>query len=111
MSLENTKASNDGGIDGYDKLKVGIATMNVAFQCKRWQGNVGRNEIDKFREAIQGEFEQGIFFTTSDFTEQAKEASIKKGVIPIILFNGKSIIDIRLKKGVRSRKASTVFVF
>jgi len=99
VSLENTKISNDGGIDGFGKLKVGLASMYVAFQCKRWQGVVGRPEIDKFRGAIQGEYEQGIFFTTSDFTQQAKEASIKKGAVPIILMNGESIIDIMIQKG------------
>ncbi|HBV95883.1 MAG TPA: hypothetical protein DEF36_02375 [Desulfotomaculum sp.] len=99
VSLQNTKVSSDGGIDGYGKLKVGLATMNVAFQCKRWQGVVGRPEIDKFRGAIQGEYEQGIFFTTSDFTQQAKDASIKKGAVPIILMNGESIIDIMIQKG------------
>lgn len=34
ISLENTKISNDGGIDGFGKLKVGLASMNVAFHCK-----------------------------------------------------------------------------
>ena len=37
-----------------------------------------RPEIDKFRGAIQGEFEQGVFFTTSDFTTGATEVSLKK---------------------------------
>ncbi|MBO8161780.1 MAG: restriction endonuclease [Thermosipho sp. (in: Bacteria)] len=111
VSLENTKISNDGGIDGYGKLKVGIATMNVAFQCKRWQENVGRNEIDKFRGAIQGEFEQGIFFTTSDFTEQAKNASIKKGAVPIILLNGEAIIDIMIEKGLGVEKRPLYLFF
>jgi len=74
-----TSISNDGGVDGCGKLRVGIAHMNVAFQCKRWTvGNVGGPEIDKFRGAIQGEYEQGIFFTTSGFANGAKEVSIKK---------------------------------
>ena len=63
-----TKVSSDGGIDGHGKLKVGVARLNVAVQCKKWQGNVGRPEIDKFRGAIQGSYEQGIFFTTSDLS-------------------------------------------
>ena len=62
VEVEVTNISSDGGIDGYGKLLLGLATMNVAFQCKRWQGNVGRPEVDKFRGAIQGEFEQGVFF-------------------------------------------------
>lgn len=73
--------------------------MNVAFQCKRWQANVPRPEVDKFRGAIQGEYEQGIFFATSDFSAGAREASIKKGAAPIILLNGESILDLMIEKG------------
>ena len=59
--MEVTGAGADGGIDGHGRLRVGVATMRAAFQCKRWEGSVGRPEVDKFRGAIQGEFEQGLF--------------------------------------------------
>jgi restriction system protein len=98
IQVKVTGISSDGGIDGYGKLQLGLATMNVAFQCKRWQANVGRPEVDKFRGAIQGEFEQGVFFVTSDFTPQAREASLKKGAVPIILLNGESLIDLMIEK-------------
>jgi restriction system protein len=95
-----TALSNDGGIDGYGKLKVGLAHMNVAFQCKRWTtGNVGRPEIDKFRGAIQGEYEQGLFFTTAGFATGAQEVSIKPGAVPVILIDGPSIADLMIDKG------------
>lgn len=99
INVTVTSISADGGIDGYGNLKIGLASMNVAFQCKRWEGNVGRPEIDKFRGAIQGEYEQGIFFTTSDFTDGATEVSLKKGAVPIILLNGDSIVDLMIQKG------------
>jgi restriction system protein len=95
-----TKVSGDGGIDGYGKLKVGLANLNVAFQCKRWtRGNIQRPEIDKFRGAAQGDFEQGIFFTTASFSEGAVAASIKRGAVPIILVDGCSIVDLMIEKG------------
>ena len=97
-NVEVTQASKDGGIDGYGDLKLGLATMRAAFQCKRWKGNVSRPDVDKFRGAIQGEFEQGIFFTTGDFTKEAKDASLKKGAVPIILLNGDSILDLMIEK-------------
>ena len=100
VEVQITNVSSDGGIDGYGKLQLGIATMNVAFQCKRWRGKIGRPEVDKFRGAIQGEFEQGIFFATSDFTQKAREASLKKGAVPIILFNGESIVDLMIQKSI-----------
>jgi restriction system protein len=94
-----TQVSSDGGVDGYGRLRLGLATMNVAFQCKKWQGNVGRPEVDKFRGAIQGEFEQGVFFTTSDFTSAARDASLKAGAVPVILLNGESIVNLMIEKG------------
>jgi restriction system protein len=105
VDVEITDVGPDGGIDGYGKLRLGLATINAAFQCKRWKGNVGRTEVDKFRGAIQGEYEQGVFFTTSEFTSQAKEASIRKGAVPVILLNGSSIVDIMIDKelGVRAQ--------
>jgi restriction system protein len=99
VEVEVTNISSDGGIDGYGKLLLGLATMNVAFQCKRWEGNVGRPEVDKFRGAIQGEFEQGVFFVTSDFTQQARDASLKKGAVPVILLNGESLVNLMIQKG------------
>lgn len=97
--LKVTQVSNDGGIDGYGKLKVGLAEMNIAFQCKKWNSNsIHRPEIDKFRGAIQGEFEQGIFFTTAGFASGAKEVSFKKGAVPIILIDGEGIVDLMIQK-------------
>ncbi len=87
IDLKVTQTSKDGGIDRYGKLRLGLAIMNVAFQCKRWQGSVGRPEVDKFRGAIQGEFEQGVLFTTSDFTPDARDASLKKGAVPKLFFS------------------------
>lgn len=98
VSMSVTSVSNDGGIDGHGLLKVGLAQMNVAFQCKKWQNTIQRPEIDKFRGAIQGEFEQGIFFTTSRFTEGAKAASLKKGAVPVILLDGDSIVEVMIEK-------------
>lgn len=94
-----TQKSRDGGIDGFGKLRIGLAHMNVAFQCKRWDYTIiSRKEIDAFRGAIQGEFEQGIYFTTSSFSKDAMHYSIKKGAVPIILIDGKMIVDIMIEK-------------
>ncbi len=94
-----TQVSGDGGIDGHGKLKVGLANLNVAFQCKRWtKGNIQRPEIDKFRGAAQGDFEQGLFFTTASFSDGAIAASIKRGAVPIILVDGDSIVDLMIEK-------------
>lgn len=94
-----TRPAKDGGIDGHGRLEVGVAYLNVAFQCKRRKrGNVGRPEIDQFRGATQGQYEQGYFFTTAGFTSDAKRNSSKLGAVPVILIDGMSIVDIMIDK-------------
>jgi len=93
-----TKVSRDGGIDGYGKLKVGLEYFNVAFQSKKWSKNkIPRKEIDAFRGSIQGKYEQGIFFTTSQFTTGAKSVSVVPGAVPIVLVDGSSLTDYMIE--------------
>ncbi|MFC3682968.1 restriction endonuclease [Hydrogenophaga luteola] len=97
-----TAISKDGGIDGFGRLKVGLAHLNVAFQCKRWRTTtIQRPEIDRFRGAAQGAYEQGIFFTTSSFSSGAIGASIKSGAIPIVLIDGPAIVSLMIQKRIR----------
>jgi restriction system protein len=99
IDMEVTCYVKDGGIDGHGKLKVGITFLNVAFQCKRWSTNtVGRTEIDKFRGAIQGTFEQGIIFTTSSFSKDALNVTRRNGAVPIILIDGGTLVDFMIEK-------------
>lgn len=52
--VEVTKKSGDGGIDGTGKLKInGIFSFNVAFQCKRYKGQVSSSDIRDFRGHLQ----------------------------------------------------------
>jgi len=100
QKVEITGRSGDGGIDGHGELKVGLAVVRAAFQCKRWQGSVPSKDVQAFRGAIQGQFEQGYFFTTSTFSRAAQAESIKMGAAPIILFDGEQIGQIMIEKGV-----------
>ena len=98
--LQVTRYSKDNGIDGYGKLKVGFAYFNVAFQCKRWIRNtIGRTDIDQFRGAIQGKYEQGMFFTTGRFSADAKKSSFQPGAVTIILIDGATIVDFMIESG------------
>lgn len=106
-----TKRSKDGGIDGYGKLRQGIVKINAAFQCKRWQDtSVPRTEIDKFRGAISGEFDQGIFLTTSTFTNEASKASIKPGAVPIILIDGEKMVELMKQQGIGVSKKPLYYI-
>ncbi len=61
----------DVGIDGIikeDRLGLGI----IYIQAKRWEGTIGRPEIQKFAGALDGRAKKGIFITTSDFSRRQR---------------------------------------
>ena len=89
-----TKKSGDGGIDGTGKLRIqGIFSFNVAFQCKRYKGKVGAEEIRNFRGSLEQNIEKGVLITTSSFTPDAKEEASKPGRRLIDLMDGEELID------------------
>jgi restriction system protein len=100
QKIKVTGKAGDKGIDGHGELKVGLAVVKAAFQCKRWQGQVSSKEVQAFRGAIQGQFEQGYFFTTSTFSKAAQAESVKMGAAPVILFDGEQIGQIMIEKGI-----------
>lgn len=63
--------SGDEGIDGIikeDRLGLDV----VYLQAKRWNGTVGRPEIQKFVGALHGKrAKKGVFITTGRFSEDA----------------------------------------
>ncbi|AEJ02494.1 restriction endonuclease [Nitrosomonas sp. Is79A3] len=65
--------SGDGGIDGIiNEDRLGLDVIYI--QAKRWEGVVGRPEIQKFAGALQGQrARKGVFITTSSFSKEAKE--------------------------------------
>jgi len=65
--------SGDEGIDGtINEDRLGLDVIYI--QAKRWEGSVGRPEIQKFAGALQGQCaRKGVFITTSSFTKEARE--------------------------------------
>jgi restriction system protein len=100
-----TRRTQDGGLDGYGDFRQGAISIKSAFQAKRWTDNaIGRPEIDKFRGAIQGEFDHGVFLTTSRFSRDAKGASYKKGAITVLLLDGPAIAEMLVERGLGVRR-------
>lgn len=96
-----TRRAGDGGIDGFGDFRQGAVSIRSAFQAKRWaDAPVGRPEIDKLRGAIQGDYDHGVFITTSRFTKEATEASYKKGAITILLLDGSAIAELMIERGI-----------
>ncbi len=91
--------SGDGGIDGIIKEdKLGLDVIYI--QAKRWEGTVGRPEIQKFAGALQGHrASKGVFITTSSYTREAREFS---GMIntKIILVDGMELTNLMIDHNV-----------
>lgn len=78
-----------------------VVTIRSAFQAKRWRNNpVSRPEIDKFRGAIQGDYDHRVFLTTGRFTSDAEAASIKKGAISLLLLDGEAIAENMIRNDI-----------
>ena len=87
--------TSDGGIDGIikeDKLGLDI----IYIQAKRWEGTVGRPEIQKFAGALQGQrARKGIFITTSNFTKDALNY-VENIETKIILIDGQRLAELMI---------------
>lgn len=98
--------SGDEGIDGIikeDPLGLDI----IYLQAKRWEGSVGRPEIQKFAGALQGQrARKGIFITTSNFTADAIEY-VSRIDSKIILIDGSRLARLMFDHGIGVATAST----
>lgn len=87
--------SGDEGIDGIikeDKLGLDV----IYLQAKRWQGSVGRPEIQKFVGALHGQrAKKGVFITTGTFSREAEQyvATIDPKVV---LIDGKHLVELMI---------------
>jgi restriction system protein len=85
----------DEGIDGIineDRLGLDV----IYLQAKRWEGSVGRPEIQKFVGALHGKrAKKGVFITTSSFSGDAREyvAHIEPKVV---LIDGEQLAELMI---------------
>lgn len=92
-----TKISHDGGIDGIIKEdRLGLDKIYI--QAKRWENTVQKPEIQKFRGALSEKgANKGIFITTSDFSNGAKESAHNA---KIVLIDGEELCKLMIEYGV-----------
>jgi restriction system protein len=92
--------SGDEGIDGIikeDKLGLEI----IYLQAKRWEGSVGRPEIQKFVGALHGKkARKGIFITTSFFTQDALSYAENIFDPKVILIDGVKLSELMIDHNV-----------
>ena len=79
----------------------------IYLQAKRWDGTVGRPEIQKFAGALQGQrAKKGIFITTSSFSAEALEY-VSRIDSQIILIDGIRLAKLMFDHGIGVATAST----
>ena len=92
---ERIGQTGDGGIDGIIKEdRLGLDTIFI--QAKRWQGSVGRPEIQKFVGALQGQrARKGVFITTSYYTADAVDYASRIDT-KVVLIDGKQLSGLMM---------------
>lgn len=88
-------ASGDEGIDGIiSEDRLGLDTIYI--QAKRWEGTVGRPEIQKFVGALHGKrARKGVFITTGVFSAEA--ADYVSRIDPrVVLIDGRQLAEYML---------------
>jgi restriction system protein len=98
--------SGDEGIDGIikeDRLGLDV----IYLQAKRWEGTVGRPEIQKFVGALHGKrAKKGVFITTGKFSEEARE--YVRSIDPkVILLDGKDLAQYMIDFDLGTSKSVT----
>lgn len=98
--------SGDEGIDGI--IKEDPLGLDVIYlQAKRWEGSVGRPEIQKFAGALQGQrARKGIFITTSTFTPDALDY-VSRIESKIILIDGSRLARLMFDHDIGVATASS----
>ena len=106
---ERIGQSGDGGIDGIIKEdRLGLDTIFI--QAKRWQGSVGRPEIQKFVGALQGQrAKKGVFITTSSYTADAADYATRIDT-KVVLIDGQQLAGLMIDFDVGVASAASYVV-
>ena len=101
--------AGDEGIDGIiseDRLGLDI----VYLQAKRWEGSVGRPEIQKFVGALHGKrAKKGVFITTGSFSSDAT-AYVEHIDPKVVLMDGRRLAELMIAFEVGVTTARTFHV-
>lgn len=97
--LQRVGGAGDGGFDGIISLDP-LGLEKVYVQAKRWQGTVGRPEVQAFYGALSGRrARKGVFITTSRFTREAQEFGIQISE-SVVLIDGIWLTSLMIEHGV-----------
>jgi restriction system protein len=99
----------DEGIDGIikeDRLGLDV----VYLQAKRWDGTVGRPEVQKFVGALHGKrAKKGVFITTGRFSDDARK--YVETIDPkVILIDGRALADLMIDHSLGTTTTATYHI-
>ncbi|MDR2008332.1 MAG: restriction endonuclease [Alphaproteobacteria bacterium] len=104
---EATPYTKDGGIDGIiNEDELGLS--KIYLQAKRYKNiNIGSPEVQQFVGAMASKStKKGVFITTSDFTEAAKDVVEKtESLYNIILIGGSDLAKLMIKYNFGARRS------
>ena len=105
-AAEQLGRTGDGGIDGViNEDRLGLDRVYI--QAKRWEGSVGRPEVQAFVGSLVGlGAHKGVFVTTSKFSPQAVDFA-KHLSQRVVLIDGQHLTDLMIEHdiGVRVNRA------
>jgi restriction system protein len=90
--------SGDEGIDGIiNEDRLGLDTIYL--QAKRWEGTVGRPEVQKFVGALHGKrARKGVFMTTGSYSCEARDYVVN--IDPkVVLIDGPELAELMIDFG------------
>lgn len=98
--------TGDEGVDGIikeDRLGLDV----IYLQAKRWDGTVGRPEVQKFVGALHGKrAKKGVFITTGKFSEDATK--YVENIDPkVILIDGRTLAELMIDYNLGTSTATT----
>ncbi len=104
-----TKKSGDEGIDGViNEDRLGLDVLYI--QAKRWQGQVGRKEIQSFVGALAGQqAHKGIFITTSTYSQHAVDYA-RSVPQKVILIDGDRLAALMIEHNIGVSVARTIAI-
>ncbi len=99
--------SGDEGIDGIIKEdRLGLDSIYI--QAKRWQGCVGRPEIQKFVGAlVVKNSAKGVFITTGTFSQEAREYTANLNNQKLVLIDGQALAELMIEYNIGISVAQT----
>ncbi len=91
---EGTRRTKDATVEGVGKMSV--LNLSVFIQCKRYTAAVGPGAIRRFRAAMAGRGDRGLFITTGFFSDEAR-TEVARMTSDVVLVDGEQLCDL-LKK-------------